>query len=284
MENQNIQEYVDDSTPVNKTISFLKNNILTILLILSCVAFVFKDMISIEESNKTIPEIIASGLLTLIMALVVDTIMSKKGTMAGLASKQYISTLERYGKEIDKTDPYIDKLDDYCDTKNDQRIIRAQKKILRLQRIKFEDFMEKTQEEVCGNDKEKIKAWNEAVGVKIHMLTGDYLLSETDDNYEMGKKEKTLDQVERNSMLSKLLSKVVCACITGYFGITIAFNKANLIWGAIQVFIWICWGTISYFQRYLYVVNTHRQSIIRKTKYLIEFNTIQEREVNRNGK
>lgn len=284
MEKIKEQEYVEDSTPMNKTISFLKSNILTILLVLSCIAFVFKDMVNVEESNKSILEILASGLLTLIMALVVDTIMSKKGTLAGLASVQYITTLERYGKEIDKTDPHIDKLDGFCDTKNDQRIIRAQKKILRLQRIKFEDFMNKTQEEVCGNNKEKNKAWEKAVKVKIHMLTSDYLLSETDDNYEMGKKEKTLDQVERNSMLSKLGTKVVFACITGYFGITIVINKANLIWGAIQVFIWVCWGTISYFQRYLYVVNTHRQTIIRKTKYLIEFNTIQEREAQRNGK
>ena len=275
-ESQDIQDYVEDNT-INKVAYVIKKNILTILLVFSCLIFVFKDVISIQETNKTILEIIASGLLTLIMALVVDTIMAKKGTLAGLSSNQYICSMERYGKEIEKTDPYIDKLDDFCDVKNEQRIIRAQKKILRIQRIKFDDYLNKTIDEVCGNDKEKIKAWKKADSVKIHMLTSDYLLSETDDNYERGKKEKTLDQVERNNMFMKIGWKILFACITGYFGITITLNKANIIWGAIQVFIWLSWGTISYFQRYLYVVNTYRQTILRKTKYLIEFNTIQGR-------
>lgn len=267
----------EENTFTNKAINFIKNNILNFILFISCVAFIFKDMILIEESEKTLYEIFASGALSLVASYSIDLLLAKKGTLAGQNSKAYRNTMARYGEEIDKTDDYIDKLDDFCDAKNEQRIIRIQKKILRMERIKYDDFINKEKHEVCGTDKYKIKAWDKAMRVNIHMLSSDYLLSETDDRYEKGKKEKTLSQEESKSNFTKIGGKLIFAIIAGYFTVSLLWNEANLLWGVIQVAIWLIWGILSYIQRYLFVVNTYRQRIIRKTKYLIEFNTINKR-------
>lgn len=259
-------------TGLDKTLTFFKKHIYNVLLFVISVAFLFKDIIRIEETGKSLVEIIASSFLAFAIGTTFNIILGKKGIIAGKNTPHFLETMKRYNQEIDKTDDYIEKLDDFCEKKNAQRIKVAQVKILRTERINYEDFLHKTMDEVCVT-KEQRKCWIKAQKVRIQYLTPDNLLSETDDRYERGKKELTLNEYERHQNRSDLISKVAFALIFGYFGVTFVGNYENIMWGAIQIGAWLLMAISRYIQNYSYVTDVYKSKIHRKINFLIEFNT-----------
>lgn len=259
-------------TGLDKTVSFFKKHIYNVLLVVISIAFLFKDIIKIEETGKSLVEIIASSFLAFAIGTTFNIILGKKGIIAGKNTPQFIETMARYNQEIDKTDAYIEKLDDFCDKKNEQRIKTAQIKILRTERIKYDDFITKSMNEVCTT-REQRRCWKRAQRVRIQYLTADNLLSETDERYEKGKKELTLNEYERHENRTDLISKIAFALIFGYFGVSFVGNYENIMWGAIQIGAWLLMAISRYIQNYSYVTDVYKSKIHRKINFLIEFNT-----------
>ena len=266
-ENQKVAE-----TGVDRIVSFFRRHVYNVLLFVISIAFLFKDIIKIEESGKTLAEIIASSFMAFAIGTIFNVIMGKKGIIAGKNTPQYIETMVRYNQEINKTDDNIEKLDDFCDKKNEQRLKAVQIRILRTERIKYDDFVNKSMEEVCKT-KEQRKCWVKAQKVKIQYLTADNLLSETDDRYERGKKELTLSEYEKHENRSDLISKLGFAIIFGYFGVSFVGNYENIIWGVLQIGSWLLMAIGRYIQNYSYVTEVYKSKIHRKINFLIEFNT-----------
>ena len=126
-------------------------------------------------------------------------------------------------------------------------------------------------EEVCKT-KEQIKFWKKAERVHIQLLTADNILSETDDRYEKGKKDLTLNEYERKTNTQDMIKKIVFALIFGYFGVTFTGNLENIVWGAIQISSWLIMALMNYIQNYTYVREVYQSKIYRKINLLIEFN------------
>lgn len=268
---ENTNEYVTEKREENKFVEFIKKNLYNLILVVATGAFLIKDFIQIKESGRTIAEIIASTIISLAMGLAFKFILDKKGIIAGQSTDSYMNMMKAYENEIKKTDDHIDKLDEFCDKKNDLRIRIAQTRILRLQRIKYVDFIEKEKEEVCKTEEQK-KSWDKAMRVKIHLLTPENLLSETDERYEKGKKEQSIVKYERNQKMSQTLSAVLFALIFGYFTVELVANWGNLLWSLIQVATWLFMGLMGYIQNYFYIKEVYQQKIYRKIMYLTEFN------------
>lgn len=259
-------------TSTEKMLTFFRKNLYNILLVVIAILFLFKDIVIIEESGKSLWQIIASSAISFSMGTIFSVILAKKGILAGKATPVYINTMLMYNNEIEKTDDYIEKLDEFCEIKNEQRLKSAQVKILRKERIKYEDFINSTIDEVCKTPQQR-KCWLKAQKVHIQYLTPDNLLSETDDRYEKGKKELTLSEYERRQNSFGALSKLLFALIFGYFAVSFAGNYENIIWGAIQIGLWLLMGIGKYIQNYSYVTDVHKSKIHRKINLLIEFNT-----------
>ena len=264
-------KYEIEETPTEKFIAFIKQNILNFLLVVIYGVFIFKDMVTIQESGKSILSIIADSLIAWFMGTATSTIMRRKGQAAAMATDSYQKMQKSYNKEIERTDSNIDKLDGFCDVKNDQRIVKVQKAILRTERIKFDDFETKTIDVVCGTDKKRRKCWYKAQHAKIQLITPENLLSETDSNYDKGKKEDTLNEHNKKKLFGDGSSKILFALIFGYFTVVVALN-ANIFWSCIQVAVWLLWGIMSYLQEYFYIKQEYQNKIYRKINYLIEFN------------
>lgn len=270
MDMLNIQE----KTNSEKVLDFLKENIINFIITLICFIYVFKDILEIKESGKTVLEIVADGTLSLFMGYTLDILFTKKGAIAGTMTQRYISAMKRYGDEIENTNSNIDKLDDFCNRENEEMLIKAQTNILRRARIKYTDFENETMQDVCKFDKNKIKYWKKAETVKIHLLNSDNLLSDVSDKYEKGAKNITKANHDKATAISKLLTKGIVALISGYFAVTIVTeNMANLLWGALQICLYLVMAIISYFQEIAYLNDVYINEIYRKTKTLIKFNT-----------
>jgi hypothetical protein len=258
-------------TSTDKVMEFFKKNIYNMILIVVSAIFILKDLIIWEVGKKPIELIIADGLISFIMGMTFNIILGKKGILAGQSTPEYIDTMMAYAKQIERTDDKCDKLDGWCDSKNSARVKRVQTRILSKARIRFEDFENNDKSHIL--DKEQRKAWRHACHVKIHLLSADNLLSETDTRYEKGEKEYTISEYERSKNFKDASTKVMFAVVFGYFGYAgLTGEWAGVLWGAFQVSIWLILGLMSYIQNYTFIKDTYRQKIIRKTAYLTEFN------------
>lgn len=276
-------EIEKEETKLDRTMGFFRKHIYNVLLVLISIAFLFKDIIKIEDTGKTLIEIIASSFLAFIFGMAFNIILGKKGIISGKNTQSFINTMIRYNAEIDKTDDYIEKLDGFCDIKNEQRIKKAQIKILRSERIKYDDFINKEMEEVCKNESQ-IKCWERAKKVKVQHLTPDNLLSETDERYEKGKKELTIAEYEKMQNAKDSATKIIFALIFGYFGVTFMGNIENIMWGIIQIGTWLLLAMMRYIKNYSYITDVYKSKIHRKINYLIEFNSLVRKEGNNGQK
>lgn len=262
--------YEEEKNSADKFFEFMKNNVLNFLLVIIYGLFIFRDVVQIHESGRTILEIIANTFIAWFMGVCTSTIMRRKGQAKAMTENSYKNMQKTYDGEIEKADDHIDVLDDFCDEKNEIRYIKAQKIVLRRQRIKYDDFANKEKNEVCKT-KEQEKCWDRALRVKIQLITPENLLSETDTKYEKGKKEETLNEKNTKSFLKDSYSKAFMALIFGYFAVSIVLGT-GILWSCIQVSIWLIWGIVSYLQDYFYIKQVYQQKIYRKIKYLKEFN------------
>lgn len=268
--------YIKDED--NKVLEFLKKNILNFLIAIVVIVFLVKDLIQIKESGRTVVEIIANSIVNLIVGQLIKNLFLQKGSNAGFNAPSYQRKLKRYSDEIEKTDPIIDKLDDFCEKKNEQRIQKAQKHVLRPARIKYEDFLTKTKEEVC-KDKTQLRTWDKAQAVKVQIITPENLVSETDPRYEKGKKEETLKAHKAKEATKSFIIATLISVIFGYFVPMLNENAlAGMLWNLIQVAIWLAFGIVAYYQEYTYITVDYAQRVLRKTTYLVEFNTTTPRE------
>ena len=195
-------------------LTFFKRNIYNILIFAISIIFIFKDVIQIQETGKTIPEIVASSVLAFIVGTSLNVIIGKKGLIAGQNTDSYRQMMNTYSSELEKTNDKIDKLDDFCDVKNEKRLKKIQTNILRKAKIRYEDFINKPMEEVCKT-KEQIKIWKKAEKIHIQLLTADNILSETDQRYEKGKKDLTLNEYERKTNTQDMVKKILSICLSG---------------------------------------------------------------------
>ena len=279
-----VKENLSYETNDNKVIEFMKKYVLDFLIALVILIFLFKDLIEIEKSGKTLIEIIANSIVNLIVGQLIKNLFAEKGTNAGFESPNYVKMNKRYGEEIDKCDSRLDKLDDFCDKKNEQRIIKVQKHILRPARIKYEDFMTKDKFEICKT-KTQEKIWDKAMNAKIQMITPENLVSETDSRYEKGKKEESLKVHKAKNGAKGFIIAALLGVIFGYFVPALNNNAlAGLLWNLVQVAIWLAFGIITYYQEYRYITVDYSQRILRKITYLVEFNNEKGAEQNGNNK
>lgn len=270
MENENDKPKYDGDTGTEKVIDFVKKNILNGVLFIIVALFMVKDIIEIQESGKTVLEILATSMFNFTFGFAINTILQKKGLIAGQETNKYIELDKKYEEEINKTDDKIDLMDEFCDLKNDELLEKARKRVLRMGRIKYEDFMTKPKEECC-HTKEQEQWYAKAEKVKIQFITPDNLLSETDARYDRGKKEETIETHSKKQILSGIPTRIIVALIGGYFTVSTALNKANILWSALQVAVWLAFGLVSYYQNFMFI-QTYMNKIKRKIKYLKEFN------------
>lgn len=263
---------IGNQTNLDKTLDFFKKNLYNFILVIVSFVFIFKDIIQIQETGKSVLEIVADSVISFIMAMTFNIILGKKGIIAAQKLVSYENCMRTYSDEIEKTNDKIEYLEDYCEFKNNNKLKLIQKRILTKACINYEDYIN-GKLELYNLTKDQKKAIKKVKKISFHYLTPDNLLSETDARFEKGKKDMTLAEFEKSQNFQDTISKVICALIFGYFGVSgITGGWAEIIWGSIQVGLWLIMGLCKYVQNYSYVKDVYQQKIYRKINLLIEFN------------
>ena len=109
--------------------NFLKNNMGYIAVAFVCAVYAMTSFIRIDDTGKTILQIILDGAITFFLGITVNSILKMQGILKGEGCEIYQSTLLEHGKIVEKITPKIDKLEPWCEKMNAQA--------LKNQRVKY---------------------------------------------------------------------------------------------------------------------------------------------------
>ena len=252
---------------------WLRENVSIIALIIVCVVYVLYGIVTVDETGKSIGQIIADGGVSFLVGFTIKCLMNNQGLTNGEQSQSYHNSRLHYLSLLDETSNIQHHLDIFCDIENEKALIRVQKSILRTQNIKYEDFINNNLD-YSKLDKKQKKAVYKAREVKIHLINDAILLSDSQITLDLGKDlNVSKKHYLKSSNTTSLVIMLLIALLFGYYGIVPeeGFNWHNAIWCAIQVAIYLALGTMQYFQGYSFMADTYKTALVRKANFLEKF-------------
>ena len=279
---------------------FYKNAGYLVVVLISLV-YVASSLINISKTGRSIYEIIASGMLSLIVGIMINGVFRSVGIRKGDEDERTIATNTLHANTVDEITPFIDNLDKFCESENKRALREIRTRILAGEGMKYSDYFDTdgaikeerkkpSTEPVHSNaqigrhflhkeelvEKAKEKAFKKALKVKLTPLVSSNLTSDgvkANDPFNFGKSKK---EYTSRMNTSDILIKLIMAIIFGYFGVSLAseINVASIIWNALQIILYVAGGVIQMYSSYMWVVDDYRGSVVKKIDYLQKFKKI----------
>lgn len=247
---------------------FVKNNMNTIILILICVSYVLYGMLTVEETGKTIQEIIGSGALSALAGFLIKTSRAKSGIIDGMNSQMFIIKTNAYGKKKEEITPFIDEIPQFCDYKNEARLKQKQSEYLAKYAMKYELFVSG----YYDKDPKKQEILKKIRSIKVYQYTPITFTNAYDNTTKEDELlSANVKKYNRSNNTIKVLATVVCGILFGYYTFSYSFDWAHIIWALFQVAVYLIMGQIDYNNSYYFVTQTLRGKIERVITILDEF-------------
>ena len=286
-----------------KARDFLKKNIGYMVVGLLSAIYIATSVITMGKTGKTIGEIMADGAIVLFLGVFINRIFDLQGMMNGEREERVQDTIRMHGEAVVRISPYLDRLDGWCDEKNAEALKMQRTKILAGEGMRYDDYFDERggaktfvvnkdrlkDKYLRGDEIKRLRCYRKALRLKLTPLTASGLTSEggkKQDPYYLG---RTKSQYERGATISDIVTKVIIACLFGYYGAELVqdFSYADLIWKALQIGIFFITGVIKMYQSYMFIVDEYRGRIIKKIDNLQKFenhiNSKKVTEVEENG-
>ena len=288
---------------VEKARDFLKKNIGYMVVGLVSAIYIATSVITMGKTGKTFGEIMADGAVVLFLGVFVNRIFDLQGMMNGDREERVQETIRLHGEAVVRVSPYLDRLDKWCEEKNEEALKMQRTKILASEGMRYDDYFDEKggaklfvvnkdrlkDKFLRGDEIKRLRCFRKALRLKLTPLTASGLTSEggkKQDPYYLG---RTKSQYERGATISDVITKVIIACLFGYYGAELVqdFSYADLIWKALQIGIFFITGVIKMYQSYMFVVDEYRGRIVKKIDNLQMFenyiNSEKITEVEENG-
>ena len=286
-----------------KARDFLKKNIGYMVVGLVSAIYIATSVITMGKTGKTFGEIMADGAVVLFLGVFVNRIFDLQGMMNGDREERVQETIRLHGEAVVRVSPYLDRLDKWCEEKNEEALKMQRTKILASEGMRYDDYFDEKggaklfvvnkdrlkDKFLRGDEIKRLRCFRKALRLKLTPLTASGLTSEggkKQDPYYLG---RTKSQYERGATISDVITKVIIACLFGYYGAELVqdFSYADLIWKALQIGIFFIAGVIKMYQSYMFVVDEYRGRIVKKIDNLQMFenyiNSEKITEVEENG-
>ena len=251
-----------------------------IVVALVSVVYVASSLINISKSGKSIYEIIATGVLSLIVGVLINGVFRSVGIRRGDEDERTVATSKLHAEVVEEITPYIDRLDSFCQEENKRVLKEIRTRILAGEGMKYTDYFDEeggTLGAPSVGEKKALRAkrrtYFKALRVKAHPLLSSNLTSDGAkpyDPFDFGRSKKEYTS-QKNA--GDILVKLLMAVVFGYFGVTLAseINVASIIWNSLQIVLYITGGIIQMYFSYMWVVDDYRGSVVKKIDYLQKF-------------
>lgn len=266
---------------------FFKQNIGYFIVALVSIVYIATAFITVDETGKTIGEIIADTAVVFFLGLFINRVFDLQGMMNGDRDERVQMAIVTHGETVVKISPYIDRLDEWCKLKNEENLKVQRTRVLASEGMRYEDYFNedgsakdfKPDEEKLKNktlrktEKARIRCFKKALHLKLTPITAGALTSEggkKQDPYNFG---RTKGQYETQTSVRDIITKICIAGIFGYYGVRLIqdFNYATLIWNGLQVAIFLIMGCTKMYNSFMFVTGEYRTRIVNKTNNLEMF-------------
>lgn len=266
---------------------FFKQNIGYFIVALVSIVYIATAFITVDETGKTIGEIIADTAVVFFLGLFINRVFDLQGMMNGDRDERVQMAIVTHGETVVKISPYIDRLDEWCKLKNEENLKVQRTRVLASEGMRYEDYFNEDgsakdfipDEEKLKNktlrktEKARIRCFKKALHLKLTPITAGALTSEggkKQDPYNFG---RTKGQYETQTSVRDIITKICIAGIFGYYGVRLIqdFNYATLIWNGLQVAIFLIMGCIKMYNSFMFVTGEYRTRIVNKTNNLEMF-------------
>ena len=289
----------------NKFKQFIKNNFIYFVIGITCLAYIAYGLVKIEQSGRTILEIIGSGIVIFIIAYLISMLFSLQGMLTGDRKDEVIKTNALHAKCVADIDPKINEMDKWCEEQTTKALQSVRKQILNREGLRYTDYFEedgtakevefefktisdeikqlkKTDKDKYIVEKKKITDYNKlqkaratafrkAIRVKITPLTTDAITAITIDHNDPNNLGMDRRKYQKMDARSSLISKITMGIIFSYFTFSFVLGWENLIASIIQVALFLLMGSIKFVQSYYFVTEDLRKRTVRQINFLQRF-------------
>jgi hypothetical protein len=265
---------------------FFRNNLGFFAVGFVALSYVATSFITIEESGKSVWQIIADGTVVFILGILINRIFEVQGIVQGDRDPRVRKTSELHGEIVEQISSHMNELDDWCEQKNEEALLRIRRRYLAAHGMRYDQFFDEdgiakpypfksryVSRRERWHDAWQYRRYRRAVTMKLTRLTASLLISDggdADDPYYMGRSKV---EYEKSTFKGDVITKTATALLFGYYGVSMIqnFSWANLIWMILQVGIFLVMGVVKLQQAQLYVTDEYRARIIKKIDVLEMF-------------
>lgn len=258
-----------------------------IVVFIVCAVYVCAAFLTIDETGKTIPQILLDGALSFILGFLINRMLDLQGINNAERDERFRATQNLHAEVISRIAPYIDKLDEWCENKNRENLRVQRSRCLANEGMRYSEFFyddgsvkeikidpAKFSDKYLGPiEKRKVKCFHRALRLRLTPLTACELTSENSkatDQFNFG---RTKAQFEKQSSTEDIIIKLGTAIIFGYYSVRMIqeFSYATLLWNGLQTAFFLISGVIKMFASEQFILGEYRGRIVKKISYLEMF-------------
>lgn len=283
MEEKNIAEKIKDA---------FRSNFGYIAVVVMSLAFVASSFLSIESTGKEIPRIIADGIITFVVGILVNRMFEMQGVINGDADLRVVDAVKKHSEMVEIVAPHLDLLDEWCAVKNAEALARARRTYLSRHGLRYAEHFDADgiriparREGGRGLRARMQRFWvgrrvRHAERLRLTRLSAGLLISDTgdlNDPYFLGRSKQ---EYGLQSAKHDVWSKVILAVFFGYYGVSLVqdFSPANLIWTIFQLALFLLLGALKMEQSQMFVTDEYRERVNKKTDILQMFHACLRKE------
>ena len=280
----------------------IRKNITSILLDVGIVGisviYVFYNILDFHKTETDPWRLLMKGLVGIFVGVGLKWMLGEKGLIKGHNDKTFTRPKEAFDERADNSVPYIDRFDDFAEKERIEKVLRNRKIHLNNYRMKYETFFDENgdyiEHEIWTPRKAKKyfknpyddtkelpenvivldwkQRWCLRKCVKLQIFVPNVFSEYGDTVAQDEKPEKTEQEIRRKNTRSNFISAVIFAMIGVYFVPDILnFSWAAIIWSIFQVFMWLVFGIMNFYQNFTFVIIDEVKTIAKKDKLLTKF-------------
>lgn len=275
---------MDKQASKKSIFKILKSKIYIVAIIVVSIFYVVYGLFNFEKTGKSLVEILGSIGMSFIIGLSLVNFLRKEGLKSAREDEVYKNSLILYADAKEKAKPYYDKLPAFCAYKTEQDKTNIKREIITNANLSYYKYLKGFYKDKQGLEEYQLKAIEEANVVKIEPYQTSKILSDLPSKNVFGVTSRYgIDEKQyiAQKNITGILSKIIWAILSGYYtlGPLNSDNIPQAVWNALQIAIWLAFGSIDYVNAKEFIVNEYRQThIIQKTAFLEEFVALVEKE------
>ena len=96
-------------------------------VLLISLVYILSGLVTISKTGKSVAEILATGVISMIVGIIINSIFRSIGIRRGDEDERMVSTAKLHAKAVEDILPHMDMLDDYCEIENKRakRLVRS---------------------------------------------------------------------------------------------------------------------------------------------------------------